>query len=419
MMQRRDFLSTVATATGALAGGSLFAAAAKPKNILLSNGWHCVNIGDIAHAPGMIRLIETHLPGTTVTLWPKRELTPEVIAMLRAAFPQLEILPSGGVDDDNRVVGAELKTAIERADLFVLGSGGYHSEPIDTWRSLTDKPYGAYGVSLNTATHHEALNAAQFVYLRDTKALHVLQQAGVKPRVMEFAPDSTFGLHLRNDAAGDAYLRSVGLEHKKFLAVIPRSRYSPYDTIYGTPPTPRDVERRRVNAEFDLADHEPLRETMIRWVRETKLPVLACPEMTYHIELAKRVLVDPLPDDVKRKVVWRDSWWLCDEAASVLSSASALVSYDCHAPIIALVNGTPAIHVRLPSDTPKSQMFLDLGFTDWKQELDDVRGSKLADLTLAIEADPVAAGKKVKAGMAEAHRLQTRSMSVLRQILAG
>lgn len=415
-MQRRTFLATAAGAS--FFNGSLFAADAKPKNILLSNGWHCVNIGDIAHAPGMIRLIEQHLPGTTVTFWPKRELTPEVIVMLTAAFPKLQILPSGGVDEQRRVVGSELKAAMDRADLFILGSGGYHAEPIDAWLSVTDKPYGAYGVSFNKATHHEALNAAQFVYLRDTKALGVLQQAGIKPATMEFAPDSTFGLHLRNDAAGDAYLKRVGLEHKKFLAVVPRSRYSPYDTIYGTPPTPEDVERRRVNTEFDFADHEPLRETMIRWVRETGTPVLACPEMTYHVELAKRVLVDPLPDDVKKKVVWRDSWWLCDEAASVLAQATALVSYDCHAPIIALVNGTPAIHVRLPTDTPKSQMFLDLGLTGWKQELDDIRGSKLADLTLAIHADPAATQQKVAAALAKVRQLQEKSLAVVGHAMA-
>ncbi len=411
-MQRRDFLAAGAAATAARFGGPLFAGDKKPRNIRLSNGWHCVNIGDIAHAPGMIRLIEQHLPGTTVTFWPRRELTPEVQQMLTAAFPQLTILPPGG-DENGRAVGVELKQAIERADLFVLGSGGYHAEPIDVWRNATNKPFGAYGVSFSKASHLDALREAAFVYLRDTKSVDVLRAAGAQSKVLTFAPDSTFGLHLRNDAVGDAYLKRVGLERKKFLAVIPRSRYSPYDTIYGTTPTAEDIERRRVNAEFDLADHEPLRETIIRWVRETGQPVLACPEMTYHIELAKRVLVDPLPDDVKQQVVWRDSWWLCDEAASVLARASALVSYDCHAPIIALVNGTPAIHVRLPSDTPKSQMFLDLGLTDWKQELDDVRGSKLADLTLAIHTDPVEAGEKVDAAMVEARRLQTESLAVV------
>ena len=69
--------------------------------------------------------------------------------------------------------------------------------------------------------------------------------------------------------------------------------------------------------------------------------------------------------------------------------------------------------VRLPSDTPKRQMFLDLGLTDWKQELDDVRGSKLADLTLAIHTDPRSAARKVDAAMVEARRLQQESLAVV------
>ena len=64
--------------------------------------------------------------------------------------------------------------------------------------------------------------------------------------------------------------------------------------------------------------------------------------MTYQVELAKHVLVDPLPDDVKQNVVWRDTFWLPDEAASIYSKAQAVVSMECHSPLIALHNGTPA-----------------------------------------------------------------------------
>ena len=69
---------------------------------------------------------------------------------------------------------------------------------------------------------------------------------------------------------------------------------------------------------------------------------MACAEMTYQIPMAKEVLVDPLPSDVKKNVVWRDTYWLPDEAASIYSKAQAVVSVECHSPIIALANGTPA-----------------------------------------------------------------------------
>jgi hypothetical protein len=31
-----------------------------------------VNIGDIAHTPGMLALLERHLPEAEITLWPTR-----------------------------------------------------------------------------------------------------------------------------------------------------------------------------------------------------------------------------------------------------------------------------------------------------------------------------------------------------------
>ena len=46
-----------------------------------------------------------------------------------------------------------------------------------------------------------------------------------------------------------------------------------------------------------------------------------------------------------------------DEAASIYARALAVVSLDRHSPIIALAAGTPAIHLRVPTDDPhKSRM---------------------------------------------------------------
>ena len=60
---------------------------------------------------------------------------------------------------------------------------------------------------------------------------------------------------------------------------------------------------------------------IISYVKNTGNKVLACAEMTYQVEMAKEVLVDPLPAEVKKNVVWRDTFWLPDEAASIYSKA--------------------------------------------------------------------------------------------------
>jgi len=50
-----------------------------------------VNIGDIAHTPGVLALIEKHLPEAEVCLWASGDLTAEVAAMEHKRFPKLRI----------------------------------------------------------------------------------------------------------------------------------------------------------------------------------------------------------------------------------------------------------------------------------------------------------------------------------------
>ncbi len=48
----------------------LVAAARRRPRILVRSSWQTVNIGDIAHTPGLLRLLERYLPDTDVWLWP-------------------------------------------------------------------------------------------------------------------------------------------------------------------------------------------------------------------------------------------------------------------------------------------------------------------------------------------------------------
>ena len=64
-LTRRHFISSVTTALG----GSALAASGKPKTVLLQSAWDTVNIGDIGHTPGTLRVIEQHLPEVKVILW--------------------------------------------------------------------------------------------------------------------------------------------------------------------------------------------------------------------------------------------------------------------------------------------------------------------------------------------------------------
>src|ERR1044072_4228567 len=108
-MNRRKFLAT------SLAAALSFPAAppaATPRRILLRSSWQTVNIGDIAHTPGMLALLEKHCPNDFVTLWPKG-LNAEVENLLTARFPKLAISHSKHDQD----------AALKACDFFLHGSG--------------------------------------------------------------------------------------------------------------------------------------------------------------------------------------------------------------------------------------------------------------------------------------------------------
>jgi hypothetical protein len=370
------------------------------KTILLRSAWQTVNIGDIAHTPGVLRVLEQHLPEASVILWPG-SLDRGVEAMLRRRFPQLRLIRDGDWKvAQPRPDDPTIADAIREADLFLHGSGPslVGQKEIERWREATDKPYGVYGVTLGGKASspdtrpdfppslRAALDNAAFVYTRETTSLKLAKEIGVRCPRLEFVPDGTFALDLRADVAAKSFMQNVGLEKDRFLCAVPRLRTTPYWEIHPERQFPPDevAMKTALNAKYAEPDHAKLREAIIAWVRETGLKVLVCPEMTYQVGIIKPLVYDPLPGDVKPKVVPMDRYWLTDEAASVYRDARAVISFECHSPIMANAAGRPGIYVRQPTDTWKGQMYPDLGLGDWKFEADDVSGRELAARLLDI-----------------------------------
>ena len=260
------------------------------------------------------------------------------------------------------------------------------------------------------------MSSAAFFFCRDTITRDYLKSQGVKSPVVEFGPDAQLGMHLRDEAKGLAYLKSAGLEEGKFISVIPRLRYTPYYRIRANGKrVPDDDIKDAINDRTTKQDHDKLRDMIVRYVRGTGNKVMACAEMTYQVQMAKDELVDPLPADVKKNVVWRDTYWLPDEAASVYARAQAVVSVECHSPLIALHNGTPTFYVRQPTDTCKGQMYRDIGANDWFFEVDETDGEQLWSRLEAIHKNPAAARAKVKSIMATVEVRQKRMVDAVRE----
>jgi hypothetical protein len=173
LLNRRTF---VASSLVVALRVSLRAAVKNPRpRIVLRSSWQTINIGDIAHTPGVLALLEKHLPEAELVLWPST-VADGVEEMLRRRFPRLVITKDRAV--------------IDACDFLLHGSGPYltaHRDVAD-WKDRVRKPYGVYGITmapagdpgmkimrnngLDAATR-ELLNGASFVFLRDSVSLRV------------------------------------------------------------------------------------------------------------------------------------------------------------------------------------------------------------------------------------------------------
>jgi polysaccharide pyruvyl transferase WcaK-like protein len=401
-MNRRTFLHTALAAGIATA---VHAQGKKPVRILLRSSWQTVNIGDIAHTPGMLALLEKHRPDAEITLWPS-SVDRGVEEILRARFPRLKIAKTK----------AERETALAACDFFLHGSApGLVGQKEAELARQAGKPYGFGGITLNDGEikeQRELLAGAKFVFLRDTDSLRALKASGITGPTMDFGPDATFAIDLRDAPAAAALLKAHRMEPGKFLCAIPRLRWTPYWEIHPETRTP-NPERIKANKEFAEKDHAKLREGICAWVREARMRVLLTPEMTHEVPLLRTLLYDQLPEDVKPHVSYLDRYWLTAEACSVYAQAAAIVSLEQHSPIMAIAGGVPAVLVRQPTDTRKGQMWYDLKLNDWVFEIDRTTGAQIAARLVQIGRNLPAAREAAAKARAYARERMTAMIAAI------
>jgi hypothetical protein len=104
--------------------------------------------------------------------------------------------------------------------------------------------------------------------------------------------------------------------------------------------------------------------------------------------MAKQVLVDPLPGEVKKNVYAR---------------AEAAISVECHSPLIALRNGTPGF-MCASRGIPARGRYMRVGVDDWLFEIDDTSGSLVRERLSAIHRDRLGARARVRSIMSTVER---------------
>lgn len=392
---RRSFLA--ATGLAAL-GARGWAREGRPPRILLRSSWQTVNIGDIAHTPGVLALLEKYLPEAEVRLWPSK-IDNGVDVLLRARFPRLKIV--AGADD--------LKGAFDECDFLLHGSGPFLVAERDVvrWSEATGKPYGVFGITFSERNYTtkplapeaiaktvDVLSGARFVYFRDSPSLELAKSKGCACPIMEFGPDGAFATDLRDDERAGAFLRKHELREGKFLCCIPRLRYTPYWTIPSRK-TPFDQVKHAYNEECKERDHAPLREAIIAVVRETEMKVLLCPEDQTQMSIGKELLLDRLPQDVRARVAWRPDYWLTGEARSTYLRSAGLFGHEMHSPIMCIGAGVPAIVCRWSEQTSKGLMWRDIGLDEWLFDMDQPdEVARIVPTVLSLAQDPAAAREK-------------------------
>lgn len=90
--------------------------------VLLCSGWQTHNIGDIAHTPGALALLERYLPEAHVTVWEFRPLTEPIRGMIRRRFPNVSFA-EGTLEADGSTTHPKLAAAVDAADFALHASG--------------------------------------------------------------------------------------------------------------------------------------------------------------------------------------------------------------------------------------------------------------------------------------------------------
>ena len=386
-----------------------YAAAAADKRkprIVLRSSWQTVNIGDIAHTPGVLALLEKHLPEAEVRLWPsKRGQRRRGDAERR--FPQLAIVQ--GAEDQEK--------AFAECDFLLHGSGPslVAAKDVARWRKETGKPYGIYGITLSTADPQvlESISGAKFVFFRDSVSLQFAKESGAKCPVMEFGPDGAFAVDLRNDEAAERSSRSTAWRRANSSAASAgcgtrrTGRSRPPDDRRGRPQACRERgaegARPRSAARGDRRGGRGRHEG-------AGLPGGSEPDGGRQGDAR-----GPAARGVKKSVVWRESYWLTDEALSTYVRSAGLFGNEMHCPIMCIGNGIPAIVCRWKEQTSKGFMWRDIGLGDWLFDLDDpaLDLARISAAVLSLATDPAAARAKVASAQQIVRRRQAETMGIL------
>lgn len=384
------------------------------RTVLLRSSWQDVNIGDVAHSPGALAALLEVDPDAEITLWPVA-LGEREEALVRRAFPDVAIV-RGELTGSGTFTTPELETAWNAADVLVHGSAAdvvNRQREFAQWSRSSGKPHGYAGVTvdpvcppawgtlteLQAMTEHlpggflddegrEPLDSAEFIFARDSISLAYLRGQRIEAETLEFGPDCTFAYDHADPNTIGPFREELGLGDDDFACFVPRLRYAPYAQMRGEPATQDSLRRDAINAATSQADLGGLVAAIVTWVRRTGAIAVVVPEMSYVPAYSRTHLLRLLPADVVPRVRILDRFWSLAEASAVYSISRAVISMECHSPIIASAYAIPTVYLRQPTETVKGRMYDDLGGPDMLIEVGPGAETAAEQTVVSIIDDP-------------------------------
>ena len=137
------------------------------------------------------------------------------------------------------------------------------------------------------------------------------------------------------------------------------------------------------------------------------------------MEVGRRWILEKLPADVRDRVVWREKFWLTDEALSTYVRSAGLFGLEMHSPIMAVGQGIPALVGRFAEQTTKGLMWRDLGLGEWLFDFDrDEDVKRFPEAALALAQRPEEAREKARKARTRVQELFRRHLATLRSHLS-
>ncbi len=344
-------------------------------------------MGEVAQVAGLLQLLRRELPEVKCTLW-ANALTHGVGEWLGRHFPKVKCL-TGTTGRDGKPDQPELQQAWAASDFFLHGPATHvvARDHLEAWRKHTGKPYGIYGVTLDSMDEklHTLLAGAAFVCLRDGASRALALRQGLPRALVSFVPDAALALKLPPSAKAHAWLAEQKLTDQPFICVVPKLRHPPYWQIFERAPKYAEVAQAQTNAQWQQADHQLLRDTLGKYLSTQTSTIVCAAEMPYQVALGQEMIAARMPE---HRCIVRAEPCLPDEAATLFSQAQWVLSMELLSAVVAETVGTPAVHLRPATDATQGQMWRDIGLQDWLFEMAGLQPTPLCEALLRLKENP-------------------------------